>query len=81
MNSKKYCLIFDQLLTQAMYMHMILKISYYNEMVLRNLHDAISFGGRKSNLLAALSYCDGSDLVLCTVDGGLRAIVFLYVFL
>jgi len=25
--------------------------------------------------------CDGSDLVLCTVDGGLRAIVFLYVFL
>ena len=25
--------------------------------------------------------CDGSDLVLCTVECGLRAIVFLYVFL
>ena len=32
-------------------------------------------------LAVKLSRCDGSDLVLCTVDGGLRAIVFLHVFL
>ena len=70
MNSKKYCLIFDQLLTQAMYMHMILKISYYNEMVLRNLRDAISFGGRKSNLLAALSYAKKGKL--CHTATGYR---------
>jgi len=47
---------------------------------------ACNFFTQKLNAVPELqafkvTYCDGSDLVLCTVDGGLRAIVFLYVFL
>jgi len=42
----------------------------------------VTNGGQTSDAFHGLTglTCDGSDLVLCTVDCGLRAIVFLHVF-
>ena len=45
------------------------------------LHSISTDYGRNGSPTLNIATCDGSDLVLCTVDGGLRAIVFLYVFL